>query len=169
MSPVNYSGALHVFFYQIKLYFNKYLAHLLTDRPGLCRVWQSTGRADCIKSLDGASCHSWQIPTQQWPCPPPPSPPTPTPPPYSRPCPPSTPRLPLHLSANNLLEPAMPLVHLCLPPQIELFDARRRHATAHEHTRRLYLQTYIMCIYSLVSMHPEGQAKVVSWRTLSSY
>ncbi|KAI4808674.1 hypothetical protein KUCAC02_000722, partial [Chaenocephalus aceratus] len=49
--------------------------------------------------------------------------------------------LPLHLSANNLLEPAMPLEHLCLPPQIELFDARRPRRAA---THRLHLQTYSM-------------------------
>ncbi|KAJ4948891.1 hypothetical protein JOQ06_020413, partial [Pogonophryne albipinna] len=66
--------------------------------------------------------------------------------------------LPLHLSANNLLEPAMPLEHLCLPPQIELFDTRRRHAATH----RLHLQTYSMCTHSAVSMHPEGQVQVVS-------
>lgn len=74
-------------------------------------------------------------------------PPAPTPPPYSRPCPHSTLRLPLHLSANNLLEPTMPFTHLCLPPQIELFDARRRHATTHTQTHTHILYPLIILQY----------------------
>ncbi|CAB1449494.1 unnamed protein product [Pleuronectes platessa] len=50
-----------------------------------------------------------------------------------------TPRLPLHLSANDLLEPAMPPVHLCLPPQIELFDTRRLHATTRKHKHAAFI------------------------------
>lgn len=41
----------------------------------------------------------------------------------------STRHLPLHLSANNLLESAMPVAHLCLPPQIERFDAGGQRAS----------------------------------------
>lgn len=80
-------------------------------------------------------------------------PPAPTPPPYSRPCPHSTLRLPLHLSANNLLEPTMPFTHLCLPPQIELFDARRRHATTHTqtHTHPISPDNTAVCLLSVSS------------------
>lgn len=49
----------------------------------------------------------------------------------------------------------MPLAHLCLPPQIELFDAGRRHATTHNNTHSVSLRRYS------VFTRAQGWTKVV--------
>lgn len=71
--------------------------------------------------------------------------------------PPSTPHLPLHLLANNLLEPSMPAAHLCLPPQIELFDARRQSGTTQ--TRPTPLDTVYDFYFLLLKGRPTGLAE----------
>lgn len=75
--------------------------------------------------------------------------------PTPHPHPPGTPHLQLHLLANNLLEPAMPLVHLCLPPQIELSDTRRQHTcTCTQKKKSLYPQpcSNVCILVKLVSL-----------------
>lgn len=93
---------------------------------------------------------------------------------------PSTPTLlpsshpPVHPTFRSIWRPitCMPLVHLCLPPRIELSIAQTcDRVREHSHTHRAYTlrRTVVYTFWSVDIDFLKARLEAVSWSTLSTY
>lgn len=95
---------------------------------------------------------------------------------------PSTPTLlpsshpPVHPTFRSIWRPitCMPLVHLCLPPQIELSNAQTcdcvcKHSHTHTHTAYTLRRTVVYTFWSVEIDFLKARPEAVRWSTLSTY